>query len=290
MRRRSFFAVFLAALTVLAALPDGRAMASAPLASITLRLSDLRPGYVVRQSRVRTPSNIDSFGRVAGQLLLSHGWVSGYDERFARGRTPAIQVGEIADRFRTTTGAHWWYGASLLRVPTDYHTISMPRVGDESTAVQSHTWVGMIFRRGTDVIDVYVSLQAPVPAAAVLWFARVVDRRLLQDQTSPPATRTRTTTRAVAVKTWVRTRAIPTGAYVTVYAKSVPGARCTAVLLYSTGPSRLVFHGYTWLVGKSGVVNWRWLAQAKGNKGSATVTCTYSGRSKTAKTNFRVRR
>ena len=159
--------------------PTQASAASEPLSTLTIRLSDLRPGYVVSQQRYRTPRSILAQEPVTARLLLSHRWMDGYTALYERAENPKIQVGEFADRFKTVRGAHWWYGASLVRVPTSYHTIRMYRVGEESTAVASRTFVGIIFRRGRVVVDVYVSQKIPSAPTAVFSLARLIDRRLL---------------------------------------------------------------------------------------------------------------
>lgn len=152
--------------------------AATPLPPQLIQLRDLRRGYVTVATHVYGPAAATERAHVGGPLLLAQGWQGGYQALFRRRKNPGIQVGELADRFRTAGGAMWWYGVSLVTVPATYHAIQLPTVGDQSTAVQNKAWVGIIFQRGTWVMDVYVSSQVPDPSLSVLALARLVDRRL----------------------------------------------------------------------------------------------------------------
>lgn len=173
-------ALLLAAL--LSALGAERSQAASSLAQLTIRLSDLRSGYVMAKSAYRTAPLLTSQQQVGADLLVSHGWVEGYDALYQRASQPTVQVGETADRFRGRAGAHWWYQVSLFRVPSGYRSIALPALGDERTGVQNASFVGIIFRQGHYVIDVYVSRATPSAQAALLSLARLVDGRLLQAQ------------------------------------------------------------------------------------------------------------
>ena len=78
------------------------------------------------------------------------------------------------------------------------------------------------------------------------------------------------------------------GAYPTLYARSSPGAVCTASVLYSTGYAPRSFDGSALTVGSGGVVAWTWHMESRGAGGTATVTCSWRGQSKTATTGFSI--
>lgn len=283
--RRAFCLVFATAATFIAS-PPHTAGASTPLPALTIRLTDLRPGYITVESRTRTQSTVAAQEPMVAQLLQTHGWLGGYEARYQRRDNTRIQVGEVADRFRTVPGAHWWYEATLLRVPSDYRSTTMTRVGDESTAVESRAYIGIIFRQGVDVMDVYVSMQAPSPSLAVLAIARLVDRRLAVDQAAPSV---RSVTRALPLHAWVHSRAIQYRADVVLYARTMPGARCSASIAGAAPRSRVAYHGYTLGVGTSGLVSWRWLLRSPSVRGTAHVTCAYGKQVRTGSAAFAVR-
>ena len=81
---------------------------------------------------------------------------------------------------------------------------------------------------------------------------------------------------------------MPYGARPTLYARSVPGARCSASVVYSTGRSPVSFGGYPQTVGTGGVVSWTWHEETSGTGGTATVTCAYRGQTRRAVATFAV--
>ena len=78
------------------------------------------------------------------------------------------------------------------------------------------------------------------------------------------------------------------GAYPTLYATSVMGAVCTASVVYSTGDGPRSFDGSARTVGRSGVVGWTWYMQSSGTGGTATVTCSFRGQTRSVTTSFSI--
>jgi hypothetical protein len=89
-----------------------------------------------------------------------------------------------------------------------------------------------------------------------------------------------------AVRAYVSPNPVAYGAYPTLYARSVMGAVCTASVLYSTGRSPRSFDGHAQTVGSSGVVGWSWHMESRGTGGSATVTCSFHGQTRSVTTSF----
>lgn len=83
---------------------------------------------------------------------------------------------------------------------------------------------------------------------------------------------------------------MPYNAYPTLYGQTVPGAMCTASVVYSTGRSPRSFDGSARTAGGNGLVRWTWHEETRGSSGTATVQCTYRGQSKTVQTSFSVTR
>ncbi len=274
---------------MIASIPAGASAATPPLPAITIHLSDLRPGYTVAESRYRTPASIATQDPLLKGLLISHGWLGGYDARYDRSTNSRVQIGVLADRFGGTAGAHWWIGASILRVPTGYRAIQMASVGDESISIENAAYVAIIFRRGTVVIDVYVSLQAPLPVPSVLHLARVMDTRLVRGPGAAisPASQSipRQDNHSRTVRVWVRQHAMPSGTEVTLYVEASTGARCVSLVTAQRRAS-IPFRGFPWIVGKAGVVAWQWLSSPTATRDIATVTCTYRGRTDIARRAF----
>jgi hypothetical protein len=77
-------------------------------------------------------------------------------------------------------------------------------------------------------------------------------------------------------------------AYPTLYARSVMGAVCTASVVYSTGDGPRSFDGSARTVGSSGVVGWTWHMQSSGTGGTATVTCSFRGQTRSVTTSFSI--
>lgn len=284
------FVCRVSALAVFAALavPLHGAAAAAPLSALSIHLADLRPGYVVADTHYRTASTVASDEPLVERQLVAHGWLGGYDARYERARNTNVQIGQFADRFGSVAAAHWWYEASLLRVPAGYQAVSMPLIGDESTAIENQAYVGIIFRRGVDVMDIYVSLQVPSPSASLLSLARLVDRRITLNATgtlpasrATPSPTARIGSHALYERTWIAHEITPSLTHLTLYVKTRPGARCTATVTDTRPRRALVFSGYPFIAGSNGITFWRWREFAKNAAGTAAVTCTYGGRSRT---------
>lgn len=299
MRRTSFCRIFgLAAIAGLA-IPIHVANAAVPLSAIGIRLSDLRPGYVVGDRHYRTAATLVSDEPLVEQQLVAHNWLGGYDARYERATNTQIQIGQFADRFGSVAAAHWWYEASLLRVPAGYQAISMPAVGNESTGIENQAFVGVVFRRDTVVMDIYVSLQVPSARASVLSLARLVDRRIALDAagalpkahaTSRPTSHHITHSfHSFVVRTWIDHQTAPSLDHLTLYVRTIPGARCSATVTDTRPKRAVVFSGYPFIAGSNGITYWRWREYAKGATGTAAVTCTYGGKSRTLTKVFHAR-
>ena len=91
-----------------------------------------------------------------------------------------------------------------------------------------------------------------------------------------------------SVSTYVSPNPVPYGSHPTLYARSTPGASCTAQVVYSTGRLPVSFDGSARTVGSSGIVGWSWHMESKGTGGTATVTCTLRGLTKTATMSFSI--
>lgn len=92
------------------------------------------------------------------------------------------------------------------------------------------------------------------------------------------------------VRAWVAPSTVPYGSYPTLYASARRGASCSASVRYSTGYPPRSFAGESETVGSSGKVSWSWHMETSGTGGTATVTCSLNGRSKTVSTSFTVAR
>ncbi len=96
--------------------------------------------------------------------------------------------------------------------------------------------------------------------------------------------------RAADVSVWaaVTPAIMPYDAYPTLSARGIPGATCTAAVVYATGYAPVSFAGYPQTVGASGVVRWGWHKMTKGDSGRATVNCTSKGTAWSTTTTFAV--
>jgi hypothetical protein len=90
------------------------------------------------------------------------------------------------------------------------------------------------------------------------------------------------------VSAYVTPNPVPYGASATLYASTATGAVCTASVVYSTGHAPRSFDGSAQTVGSSGVVGWTWHMESKGTAGTATVTCSVGGQTKSATTSFSI--
>ena len=91
-----------------------------------------------------------------------------------------------------------------------------------------------------------------------------------------------------AVSAYVTPNPVSYGAHATLYARSAVGAVCTASVVYSTGRAPRSFDGSAHTVGSSGVVGWTWPMESRGTGGTATVTCSYHGQTKSATASFSI--
>jgi hypothetical protein len=91
-----------------------------------------------------------------------------------------------------------------------------------------------------------------------------------------------------SVRAYVTPNPVACGASPTLYARTVAGAVCTANVVYSTGRPPRSFDGSARTVGSSGVVSWTWHMESKGTGGTATVTCSFGGQTRSATTNFAI--
>jgi hypothetical protein len=90
------------------------------------------------------------------------------------------------------------------------------------------------------------------------------------------------------VQAYVVPSTMPYGAYPALYAKTKPGATCSATVVYSTGRSPASFDGSSRSVGSSGTVSWSWHEETSGSGGTARVTCSFRGQTKIATAGFSV--
>jgi hypothetical protein len=91
-----------------------------------------------------------------------------------------------------------------------------------------------------------------------------------------------------SVRAYVTPNPVSNGARPTLYARTALGAICTASVLYSTGHAPRSFDGSAQTVGSSGVVGWTWHVQSSGTGGTATVTCSLGGQTRSAVTTFSI--
>ncbi len=91
-----------------------------------------------------------------------------------------------------------------------------------------------------------------------------------------------------ALSAYVSPASMPYNAYPTLYARTPPGASCTATVVYSTGREPRSFDGSTRTAGGNGLVSWPWHEETTGSGGTARVECRYRGQSKTVQASFTV--
>jgi hypothetical protein len=91
-----------------------------------------------------------------------------------------------------------------------------------------------------------------------------------------------------SVRAYVSPNPVPYGAHPTLYARTAVGAVCTASVVYSTGHAPRSFDGSAQTVGSRGVVGWAWHMESSGTGGSATVTCSFEGQTRSAVTSFSI--
>jgi hypothetical protein len=180
------------ALALALALLVGSATASAPLASLLVRPTDLKYGYrqvftqYTRSPWAQNGNPIDRRG------LTSHHFVMAYRAQFDDSGThpqPTVTVSRIlqgGDRFRDAAGARWGYRQEVAGTYVQAKRLSMPHVGDESVWFSAFLpepppyEITVIFRRGAYVVRIAVDKGA-YSRSAVLDLARLVDSRIMQN-------------------------------------------------------------------------------------------------------------
>jgi hypothetical protein len=103
--------------------------------------------------------------------------------------------------------------------------------------------------------------------------------------TPTPTTRTGA---SFVVSTYVSPNPVPYESHATVYARTVAGAVCTASVVYATGRAPRSFNGAAQTVGSSGMVGWTWHMESRGTGGTATVTCSFRGQTRSVTTSFSI--
>jgi hypothetical protein len=93
---------------------------------------------------------------------------------------------------------------------------------------------------------------------------------------------------SLSVRAYVVPSTMSYNAYPTLYAKTKPGASCSATVVYSTGRSPVSFDGSARSVGSSGTVSWSWHEETSGSGGTARVMCSFRRQTKTATASFSV--
>jgi hypothetical protein len=91
-----------------------------------------------------------------------------------------------------------------------------------------------------------------------------------------------------SVRAYVMPDPVSNGAHPTLYARTAAGAVCTASVLYSTGHAPRSFDGSARTVGSSGVVSWTWHMESRGSGGTATVTCSFGGQTRSTMASFAI--
>lgn len=90
------------------------------------------------------------------------------------------------------------------------------------------------------------------------------------------------------VKAWVSPSSMSYDAYPTLYARTSPGAKCSASVVYSTGRTPVSFPYVTERANRKGMGSWAWQEETIGNSGVANVTCHFRNATKTVQTGFSV--
>jgi hypothetical protein len=90
------------------------------------------------------------------------------------------------------------------------------------------------------------------------------------------------------VSAYMSPNPVPYGAHPTLYARTTAGAVCTASVVYSTGHTPRSFDGSAQTVGSSGVVGWTWHMESRGMGGTATVTCSFGGQTRSTTASFTI--
>jgi hypothetical protein len=109
--------------------------------------------------------------------------------------------------------------------------------------------------------------------------------------TSPPTTQATPNpapTGSFSVSAAVTPNPVHYGQYASLTGKSVVGAKCSALVVYSTGRRPVSFNGSTQTAGSNGTVSWSWHMESKGTGGTGTVTCSYHGATRAATASFTI--
>src|SRR5947209_6716788 len=102
----------------------------------------------------------------------------------------------------------------------------------------------------------------------------------------PPATVPPASSGTFALRVRVSPSSMSHNAYPTLYATTVPGASCSASVVYSTGRSPVSFDGSARTVGLSGTTTWTWHEETSGTGGAASVACSFEAQTKRATARF----
>lgn len=159
------------------------AQAAAPLQSIALAVTNLRPGYTVASAGYLSQAALAQQYHVSTGQLTYYGWVSSYDALYARRDLGSLgEVGNKIDHYSSGVGAHWGYRVAVQNALCcgKYHSIALPVIGQESTAFLANTgkrgFIGIKFREGRYVVG--VSILPGNKQASLLLLARLVDQRI----------------------------------------------------------------------------------------------------------------
>jgi hypothetical protein len=176
MRKVGLIGIFIAALGAQSVL------AFMPLHMLAIRITDLRPGYVVTQEL--SPNGYLSKTWIAYEYNLStdqlttHSWQNAYAVGYRRG---TIDLGNEIDEFLTPRGARWFYGVEYgTEFGPSYHGIAGPRIGDQSVRY-AHSdptgYIGILFQQGRYVVRVDTVGRART-RPSLLPLAQLVDARI----------------------------------------------------------------------------------------------------------------
>ncbi len=157
--------------------------AATPLQTIALQVNNLRAGYSVASAGyVSRLALARQYGVSNGQLVY-YGWENSYDALYVRRDVTGLgEVGNKIDQYASSVGAHWGYRVAVQNALCcgKYHAISLPLVGQESTAFLANSgtrgFIGIKFRQGRYVVG--VSVLPGSKEASLLLLARLVDERV----------------------------------------------------------------------------------------------------------------
>jgi hypothetical protein len=79
---------------------------------------------------------------------------------------------------------------------------------------------------------------------------------------------------------------MPYNSYPTLYGSTLPGATCTASVIYNNGYRPTSFTGSQQTAGANGLVAWGWHEETTSTGGTGTVTCSFQGQAASASTTF----